>query len=166
MFAKLTIASLAVISSEAHRNTLWEEAEHEVERGENDWVSIFPSGQSEIRIPFNLHRRNPLWEKAEHESDRTRRSNWENGRGRRVEQVWTQGEPQEYTHYETYDTQELRPVYNLCEDCGGDGALNLSWGNEPNLSDEFLLGTNPTVVEDQIQDFLNGGYLEYMEHDP
>ena len=101
-----------------HRNRLWEQAEHERKYDDHsdNWVSIFPSGQSEIRIPINLHRRNPLWEKAEHESDRTRRSNWENGRGRRVEQVWTQGAPQEYTHYETYDTQELRPVYNLKED--------------------------------------------------
>ena len=62
-------------------------------------------------------------------------------------------------------TQELVPAYNLCEDCGGDGAVNL-WGSKPDLSDEFLLGANPTEVENEIQNFLNGGFESYIENDP
>ena len=40
------------------------------------------------------------------------------------------------------------------------------WGSQPDLSDEYLLGANPTEVEHGIQNFLNGGYETYMENDP
>ena len=86
----------------ASRNHLWTIGEHEKDRSheEANWVNIFPTGESVITLPINL-RRNPLWEKGEHESDRTRRAQWESNQGRRVEQVWTEGEPTEEVHYVT-----------------------------------------------------------------